>query len=292
MAWHSIVLLYIVASAVLAIYTRYVSLKMDRVFFTVGIYTYAVIALTGATASILYAGGLPTLPPQEALLYIVLEGCFIPLSWLMGYRLIQRIGAGNTAISTTVDIIAATALGAIFLSEHISPSFLLGGVFIIVAAFLSLTVNASATSATHTSLQEKILLIGGRALLIAVGIFFEKKAIDMIGSWDYMFYGWSMQFLMATIVYWFFGRNERHIVTRDIIQKSLSIGALTVLSGMLFVLALGAGALSSTITVGAGKIALTLILAALFLREYNSPAKRILAFVIMCIGLYFVMQAT
>ena len=231
MTWQLAITIQIIVSSLLTMFTRRVTLSNKRVFIGVGVATYFVVALCGFIFSIIANGGLPALPSSTAWMYILVEGLCIPGAWLVQYKLIGYIGAGNTVTISTVNTISAALLGILFLKEGISFNFILGAIFIIVGTAVTLRIRPDLEHRVAQSLTFMTSLIISGAILFAAGMYFEKMAINTIGAWDYSAYGWGMQFIGVAILFALFGRKELPHVNPQIIRNGLLLGLLCYLRG-------------------------------------------------------------
>lgn len=285
-----IIVLQVMASAVFTIVARVMTLRLPKAFFTIGIMTYIPVVLAGAVAALLYNGGIPSLPSGEAWVFIAIEGVAIPAYWLLQYKLLRHIGAVNTAITMTLSIAMTSAAGVLLLGELAGVTFILGTVCIVAGTVLSVHLRPDETHASSMSTSAKMGAVVTASTLATIGFLFEKKAIDAMGVWDYTLYGWLAQLVGVLILSGIFGRSELRAVQRRAIAGGAIIGVLTAISGMLFVYALYIGSLSHTIAAAGGKIGVTMILAAIFLKERNSMGMRVFIFALAMLGLWLIVQ--
>ena len=94
----------------------------------------------------------------------------------------------------------------------------------------------------------------------------------------------------VTLLFILFDRNEIPYINREIIQKGLLLGLITSIAGGLYIYALSLASLSHTIIATSGKVAITVLLAAVFLKERNNLLLRITAFLLSMIGLWLVVN--
>ncbi|MBP9852612.1 MAG: hypothetical protein QG629_355 [Patescibacteria group bacterium] len=289
MSWQVAIVLVIIASSVLPLFTRTLTLRHSHAFFTIGLSMYAAVATVGFVISFLGRGGIPPLPVPEAWPYIVLEGICIPMAWLIMYKIVGMIGASNAALANSANIVLSVIAGVIVLHEGVSWKFLLGAACIIVAMLLALTIRADKKHASKGALGLKVLLLLVGAVLYAIGMLTEKQAISMIGVWDYALYGWTAQAMGVGVIVGIFGWREFRRTTPKVLQDGFILGLLTSVAGGLYIYALSKGTLSGTMLAISAKIALTMVLATIFLGERNNIEMRFLAFVCTIIGLALVL---
>ena len=288
--WQILITVHVLMSTIMSLYARRLSLRSRGVFFAIGVLSYLMVALFGLIYGTIATGGTISWPSATAWIFIIVEGVFIPMAWLLEYKIISNIGAGNSAVAGTLYKLAAAMMGIILLQEALSIEFAIGAVLILSSALLSLKIKPDVDHVSSLAAPAKIglLLIG--SILFGIGMYAEKSAVSLIGPWDYMWYGWSMQFVGALVIFLFYGRGEIQHLTPSIIRQGLFLGVLTVTAGGLYIWALSLGSLSQTVIAAGAKTALIIVFAALFLREHNAIPLRITAFIISTIGLWLVLQ--
>lgn len=274
----------------MTIFSRHMTLSIRKVFFGIGVFSYLVIAVMGLLFSIVSNHGLPSLPGSGAWPYLLIEGLFIPTAWLIQYKIIGHIGAGNTAIVSIVNTVGTSILGILLLHEGFSFFFAVGAALIMTSALISLTINPDSGHHRDVPLRTIVMLIFIGMVFFAVGMYSEKVAINIIGVWNYSAFGWGMQSIGAATVFTIFGRKEIKHINRNIAKKGLLLGLITSVSGGLYIYALSLGGLSHTIIATSGKIAITVLLAALLLHERNNFRTRIVAFLLALAGLWLVVS--
>lgn len=282
-----IIMAQVAVSAILTVVTRKLSLSERKLFFVVGTLAYAAIALVGICASLVAAPGQFTLPGADVLPYLVLEGTLIPLNWLLQYKIIQNLGASNAVLFAVLNNTAVAGVGHWLLDESLTSSFLWGFTLIACSIGVALRIKADEESVRHVPLRIKALLVGSSMLAFTIGMVAEKVAIDALGVWQYAGIGWPLQFFGAVLLLLLLGRKEIRMVTPRVISKGTALGLLTSVSGLLYIYALSIGSLSHTIVAASGKVALVMILAAVFLRERNAMALRLAALCWLRLGLDF-----
>jgi|GEM_PF-1394113 uncharacterized membrane protein len=288
MQWQTAMAIQIIASSILALVTRWFALTERKLFFTVGLVSYAVIAAMGCIYLLLFGNGI-SVPHARTWLYLVGEGVLIPISWLLNYRAVGLFGASNAQQISVVTYISTALLGFWLLHEPFTWTFMTGSLLIFVSIITALRIQPDATHHQQVSWRYKAILVGGMAVSFAVGIYCEKQALIAIGPWDYALFGWSMQCLGAVMLWLLLGRGERVHVTPRGLQKAAILGVLMSLAGLLFIYALSKGTLSSTVVAASAKIGLVTVLAALFLREDNNLYLRIFATACSVTGLWMLL---
>ena len=285
LSWQIIMLLQIVASSLMTIFSRKLALSDNRLFYVIGVCLYAIVAMMGVVYAFIFHGGATGMPSTEAQMYIAVEGICIPVSWLLLYKLISIIGASNSTVTSLANTVVTAALGILLLNEPFTLTFLAGTVLLLVSGYIALTIRADNKHHGKVALTKKAALIIGMVSFYSIGMYCEKRAISIIGVWDYAIFGWGMQFIGAAIICILFGRSEFAHVTKTSIGKGLVLGLMTSIAGLFYIYALSIGTLSQTVVATSGKLGLTMILAALLLGEHNELKWRVAAFVLSSAGL-------
>lgn len=290
MSWQVAIILQILVSAVMTLFTRQLSLSLKKAFFSVGMLSYLAITVAGSLYALTLGHTGFNLPPANVWPYLLIEGCCIPAAWLTQYKLMSYIGASNAVIATTVNTVGAALAGILFLNEPLTAAFVSGAVFIIGGMVIALRIRPDEVhqhARVSLALKIGILILG--TLLYALGMFAEKYAVNSLGVWRYVIFGWGAQGIGALVLFLAFGRRELTGINRRVIRGGIALGLITSLSGLLYIYALSIGSLSHTIIAASGKTAIVMILAAIFLRERNSLWQRIAAFLLATIGLWLIL---
>jgi len=285
MSWQIVMLFQIIVSSVMTIFSRKLALADRKLFYVIGVCSYAMVAVMGIIYTLVFQGGVTGLPSAEGWLYIVVEGICIPASWLLLYKLIGIIGASNSMIVSLMNTMTTAFLGIVLLREPLTLMFLAGAALLLASGYLALTTQADTEHHRRVALGKKIGLIAGMVALYAAGMYSEKQAIDTIGVWDYAAFGWSMQFVGAIVICALFGRSEFVHVKRVSVHKGLLLGFMTSIAGVLYIYALSIGTLSHTVVANSGRVGLTMVLAALLLGEHNSLGRRATALLLSVAGI-------
>lgn len=290
MTWQIAITLQVFVSSLMTLFTRHVTLSLKKVFFAVGLISYLVIALMGFIYSVVSQHGLPAVPTGHAWLYLVAEGIFIPAGWLTMYKIIGYVGAGNAVIINTFNTVSAALFGIVFLHEVLTMSFVIGALLVFGGVYTALQVKADTNHRMAGTITLKALLILSGALFFGLGMLNEKLAINAIGVWNYAAFGWAMQAVGALALLSLFGRHEIAHISHMVVKKGAMLGFVTSIAGGLFIYALSKGSLSATIIASSGKIAITLLLAALFFNERNAIRLRVIAFILSAAGLWLIVH--
>lgn len=287
MSWSYSILLQIVFGTFNNIWVRKVSTWHPKSLFATSFIVYGIVAIVGVVFT-LYNNdwSLPSIPSIAGIRYVIGEGILIPISWLAQYKLISLIGASNAVVAKTLNYVTVAVFGFVFLAEPIGVSILLGGPLLLAGAVTALSIRkADSSSHTHISISKKVSLLVISSVALGFGLVFEKLAITEIGVWSYTMYGWSAQFLGATILFILFGRKEIPYITRKFSLHASITGLMTSLTGVLFVYSLSKGLLSSTILVASASVSLTAFVAIWLLRERNQLLRRAISIALAVAGL-------
>ena len=285
--WQTVVIVQVFFSALPTILARKLALADQKLFFMVGVVTYGVIAAVGATVSLTFGPGTPQLPPPSIWPYLIAIGSLIPASWLLQYKIVHKFGASNGMLIAMLNHAGTATLGFVLLQEPLSSNFLIGCLLIAVSILIAFRIQPDKTHHVHVPITIKLLLVLSMVVAYSFGMFAEKQAVTAVGVWDYIFFGWLMQFLGSLVLLMMYGRKELSHVSLKSVRKAMAIGALTSIAGMLYIYALSIGTLSHTIIATSGKVALVMVLAALLLNERNSLGLRITALMFSVTGLLF-----
>lgn len=274
----------------MTMFARRVSLSIRNVFFGVGLLSYLAVAAAGWCYMLIASHGQLALPATSVWPYLLVQGVAIPAAWLIQYKLISYIGASNTVIATTLNIVTTALLGVVALGEPVSFSFGLGAVLMSLGVILALQLQPDTHHHAHVSFARKLVLTAIGSFIFAIGMTSEKIAVDHIGAWSYMGVGWSLQAVGALTMFVLLGRHELPRITTHTISKGLLLGLLTSVAGALYVYAVSIGSLSHTIVATSGKVVVVMFLAAIFLHERNRPLQRGLALLLTMLGLWLVLS--
>lgn len=293
MMWQQVIMLQVIASSIMTIWYRKVSLKYPQKIFLTSLAIYVVVALAGFAISFLHNDlAVPHVPKGLALGYIIGEGILIPLSWLFSYKLLSIIGASSMAVAQTINFLTTAVFGVLFLGDPFSIAILVGGSLLISGVILALTIKRSSNQNSEHSTSFKSMLLALSSIALALALMFEKLAIDSIGVWDYALYGWAAQLVGALVLFGIFGRKELTMSAPfDFWKKASIAGLLTAVSGSLFIYSLSKGLLSSVILASSAKVALTAFLGFWLLHERNKLGRRLAAVVFSIFGLLVIFSA-
>ncbi len=269
----------------MTIFSRRLALSDNKLYYILGVCTYATVAVMGCIYAVVFHGGITGMPSAEAWAYIIIEGICIPASWLLLYKLISIVGASNSTVTSLMNTVVTALLGILLLHEPFTMSFLAGTVLLLTSGYLALTIQADTRHHRSVALMKKVALIIGMVSFYSVGMYCEKKAIGIVGVWDYAVFGWGMQFVGISVICLLVGRSELAHVSWQSVRGGLLLGLITSVAGLLYIYALSIGTLSHTVVATSGKLGLTMVLAALLLGERNALKKRILTLVLSTVGI-------
>ncbi len=288
--WPLVIIAQVIVSSIMTITTRKLSLSNQRVFFVVGFFIYLMVAIMGILFSFIFGVDANYWPSATAWQYIFPACIGIVVSWLLVYKTISMFGASNAVLITMANYIGTATLGYVVLGEHVSSSFLIGAVCIIISLWIAFRVRADNSHTDTIPTYVKILIVAVMVAAFSFGMMFEKLAIDTMGVWEYARYGWLMQFVCATMFVGFIGRSEFDHINKATVKKAVILGLLTSFAGGLYILALSLGTLSGTMLATSAKITLTSVLAYIFLNERNSLGLRIVGLIFAIAGMWLIIQ--
>lgn len=286
MSWSLAMTLNIVFGSLLTILFRKLSLLDKKALFVVGVSMYFMIAVAGFAFSVIANGSLPDSPSTLVWIFLFIEGICIPGSFLLQYTIIKKLGAANAVIVIAGNALGPALLGILLLGEVIPTVFLLGALLIFASIAIVYHIHPDTKHRKRRgNVWRNVWPVALMMLLFSIGIFAEKVAIETFGVWNYASFGWAMQFIGASALLLLFGRNElKHHQTKTVYRGFL-LGLLTSVMGLTFIYSLSVGALSHTTIAATGKVAITMMLAALLLGERNQLLLRFAAFALSILGL-------
>lgn len=290
MTWQLAMVLQVLVSSCMTLFTRRVSLLTKHVFFGVGALTYLTIAACGWILGLVAHAQPSSLLISHAWPYLLIEGVSIPASWLVQYRLISYIGASNTVIVTVLNTLFAATAGIVFLHERLSVAFAVGALSIFAGILIALRIQPDITHKASVSITRKIALALLGAFLYGAGMYAEKQAISHLGVWSYAEWGWSMQAVGAVALFIFWGRRELPLLSSRIVGRVALLGILTSIAGGFYIYALSKGSLSHTIVATSAKAVIVLFLAAVLFRERNALGYRVAALACALLGLGLILS--
>ena len=290
MNWQTATIFQVIVGSLVTIFARKISLSVKKVFFGIGTVSFLAIAVAGLFYSTVHRGSLPEWPSAQAWPYIFIEGLSIPAAWFITYKTIKIMGASNAAIINILNMLSSAVFGIVFLHDGYSPKLILGALLIIISAFISLNIAPDEEHKSINNIKLLYILILVGAIMFGLGMYAEKMAVSKIGVWNYAVFGWGMQAIGALILFIIFGREEVKYFNKEIIKKGILLGLMTSVAGGLYVYALSKGSLSNTIIASSGKIAITVFLAAVLLKERNDLIIRLFAFILAILGIWLVVK--
>jgi uncharacterized membrane protein len=235
MSWQIIIVAQVIASAIMTVFTRKLSLTDRKLFFVIGGLSYGMVAIMGVVFSFVFGAASVNPAPAHAWPYLITEGAFIPISWLLQYKIIQRLGASNAVLVTMLNYVGTAALGLIFIGEKVSVYFWVGLILILSSIVIAFKVQPDTIHRQNTTTTLKIILVISMVATYSFGMFAEKQAIDIMGVWSYARIGWSLQFVGSLILVGLYGRSELSHLNFAKTQKGLFLGFLTSISGGLYI---------------------------------------------------------
>ncbi len=286
MAWYHVMVMQIIAGSMATLWYRRTSVLYKNKHFLIMLVVYACVAMAGVVLSLVAnSGSIARINSVSQLMYVITVGIAIPISWLAQYKLISHIGAANVAITQAVNFLTVALFGFIFLGDSISLYTIFGAITLLFALYVSFSITKVGSKRSTLSLQKKIIFVAISSIALAVGLACEKLAIDSMGVWSYVLYGWTLQFVGAAIIFLIFGRKEIKKIPSSLWFAAFIAGTLTAFSGALFILALSKGMLSEVILSSIAKVVLTTVLAIIVLKERNNINRRLLALCLAIVGL-------
>lgn len=167
-----------------------------------------------------------------------LVAVFIWLSFLA----IRYIPAALNQTIFQVRILITIGLGWLFLGEKLSPTQMVGALFVLASGLLAVWAPARAHrkgTSTHQHLLRGILLTLASAVFLGTGVVIEKAALQYMDIGAFMIYGFGLQTLWLTLFALRDGFLHRPIrLTRKIMQESVTLGVVVAGIGVSYFIAL------------------------------------------------------
>lgn len=291
MSWQVAIILHVLVSAFMSLLARRYTLLNKRAYFSIVAIMYITIFVFGLFANFVFADGHIVIPRNTKIwLYLLLEGALIPAAWLLQYKIISHLGVTNANISSSLKHVTTALLGAVFLSENLSFTFLAGMVMVIIGIYIVTSISPDESHDLKLSRFKTVTLIISMSILYSLGMLIEKLAIDAMGVWNYSVLGWFMQALFASLYMTIFGRYELSNLKKNTFRQGVILGSTVALAGVFFVYALSMGTLSRSVMVAGSKLLLTTVLAVIFYKESNDILKRMIALLLSIIGLLLILS--
>lgn len=219
-------------------------------------------------------------PPIEQLLpNFILSTLLWAGSTVFGYKALQKLNAGEVTILGVSNTIVAMALGAIFLGEILKTSTILGAALVLFAIWIVTTEKLTFAS------RDGIIFALVSAVCAGVAVVNDAIILRMYEAFSYTA---VMSFLPGIVLLFFF---PKHIIKMKNLfnKKALLLMAtycpLYSIQALAYYSAFKNGAqISQLVPLTKSSIILTVILAAIFLKERTNLKKKIAAGIVVTIG--------
>lgn len=234
------------------------------------------------TSSIVAAFVGFNLPPSNIWLQLLLTGFLYAYGTLFFFKAIKTIEASEMSILGSAGTLVTVILSYFFLHERLNYTQLLG-VLLILAAVIIINYNRNKLSVNTGTWYA---LLG--ASCYGTAVIFDTYIVQRYSAISFLPFG---SFIIGVILLVSFPRSIRKL-THDIrkIDRNLIIyGVLYTLAALMFYLPLQFGTYVSQMSVvGRVSIILTIILAAIFLKERSHIGKKILGAILTTIGIFLI----
>jgi drug/metabolite transporter (DMT)-like permease len=222
---------------------------------------------------------------------LVSEGLFIGLAfWLQFIAVKQMPIARYETIFQTFEIVSIT-FGWLLLGERLSFVQIIGGVLLLVAAYIAITAPQGADKALHTHIKPQAFVVALlSALALGIGLVIEKATLHYMDNGAYYIFGFGTQ-TIALLAIASISVSGRIVPTIKLvkpleIRRSTIMGILSALAGFAYIYSLQKSnniSLISTLT--AFTLPLTLVGSFLILHERENKLRMVFASALGVVGL-------
>jgi transporter family protein len=217
-------------------------------------------------------------------IFLFIAGVIFALANITAYRSNAHIDAAQFAILTNLIAVFTVIIAAIFLSERMTLTQLLGVAILVSAAGL---VSVRKTTKRTFQISSWSILAILSALFAAMGLTFEKHLLGQMNVGTYMIIGWGFQTLAMVVL----AAKEWHTLkdfNKRGIAKLSSLGVLRFLQGVTFVTATSQANIGLLTSIVSYKSVLIFAGGIIILREKNHIIIRLFGSVLATIGLFLV----
>ncbi|MBI2010306.1 MAG: EamA family transporter [Candidatus Chisholmbacteria bacterium] len=223
------------------------------------------------------------LPPQNILLPGFLSSTIYAFGGILLFKAIKIIEASEAALLSTFGAVVSIIVAYFFLDERLRPSQLLG-VGLIIASVVAIRFEKQSLKFNHGSLMT---LIGTSMFGLAVVI--DAHVIRSFDAASYLVLTTLTPTLILGVVFpkkiFLLTRALRYHLNAKLIIFSLLYG----IQAITFYLALELGALASQMnTIIKTQTVLTVILAAIFLKETSHLGRKALSALLVTLGIFLI----
>ena len=231
----------------------------------------------------------------DARYFLFLGGALYTTLNIVFLTLFRILPASIVAIVSLLNPLSVVIVATTFSGEALSLFQWAGSTVILSAVLLSVFVtsrHAHPQSTHKKTLNSKIKLISAfLALSVATMFGFavvnEKYLIDRLGLTTYFLYGIGFQILLASVFILIFRKKVTLRLPLRVHSIVWIYAVLLALSGLFFILTLESSDSSSLTAVGSSaKVALSLVLAYIILKEKKDIILKICAFILSLVGLF------
>lgn len=201
---------------------------------------------------------------------LLLEGVFIGLYNWLSFMAIKRLPLARYQTIYQVYELVVIGLGWSLLKEGLGVFQVLGGLLILVAAFLAIRAPVKAQRQLHKHVAAPaVILTLLAALTMGIGLVAEKAALRHMDMGAYFIFGYGVQTLCVVLLA---AKDVSRSALRAFkaydFKRSLGMGVLSATTGFFYIAAIVNSDNISLITaLGAFTLPLTVLAAYLFLRE-------------------------
>lgn len=286
--YYILLTVHLLSASSKVIFSRRASLAATKYYLATIVLLFKVLAIVGVVVSLIGLRALPTLPSLQSVLAIAIIGIAIPIAWYVQLKIIAAIGANNWIIVNALIMVGVASTGVLILGEPVAAHFALGLALIIVSVYLVSTINPDTTHAKKIARGVVLAYIIGYFIAIASALTLEKHVITSMGVYNYLFFGWPAQLLGIVLIKQLFFRKNYVPLPKNLQHNARMLAVCNVIASTAYVLAVSIGKLSQTVSIVAGKVVVTFILAAIFLHETNQIQRRLIAMALTVAGIIII----
>lgn len=292
MTWQVATVFYVVLSSFRAILNRRLSYhKTDLTLYAL-VASFVSVALVGAIIGILNISDLNHQLAFNQWPRILIGGLMFGVLNLLMIKLFRLISASVAVFLNLLNVISTVVVASLFIDERLTPQQWSGAVFLAVSVLLVAYI------AEAKSPNKKINKKFARGLLIAIiaaaifgpAVVNERYMIDAMGLNTYVVYGWGVQSAFAFLIaYVLRDRRRKKKLTKKMHKDVWLYGAMLGIAGLAFVNSVSiASSVSLPSVSSTARVAITMILAYILLKERDNMTLKIIGLVLSLIGLLLI----